>query len=421
MFSSSPNTCAFVPRSLAQRSMLASLAVLLVAGAVPLAAQQRIEITRLRAPRAEPTDSNERQLRRSQRQLDSLARLYNEHDDLTTAERKRVEDELARTVRRLEGVFARMEADEDQVVRSGDRLRIQMAPQAMRRASQSMSRALMQVQENEQAKPGGWIGFVALGPRITRVEDGEMFVRYFAYPRVVSVDPSSPAQRAGIVPNDTLLAYNGGDVTEGDISLTRLLVPQARVVVRIRRDGKTRDIPVTVATAPMRIVQRRDDELRGSEQLVIASIPEAPGFPRMSGLAPTAAPRPMRVSAHAAMTAMSPLPPTAPMPPRGGMAVAFAYGNGVAGAQLSTISEGLGKALGVSSGVLVTSAPVGSPANESGLQDGDVIAKVGRQAVRRVSEVVDLVGLAAENGDHSVELEIVRQRKPMKVMLKWRE
>ena len=402
--------------------MLASLAVLLVAGAVPLAAQQRVEITRVRAPRAEPMDSNERQLRRLQRQLDSLARLYNEHDDLTMAERKRVEDELARTVRRLEEVFARMEADEDQVVHSGDRLRIQMAPQAMRRASQSMSRALMQVQENEQAKPGGWIGFVALGPRITRVEDGEMFVRYFAYPRVVSVDPSSPAQRAGIVPNDTLLAYNGGDVTEGDISLTRLLIPQARVMVRIRRDGKTRDIPVTVATAPMRIVQRRDDELRGSEQLVIASMPEAPGFPRMPALAPTTVPASMRVSARTPMAPSAPLPPVSPMgAPRGAMAVAFAYGNGVAGAQLSTISEGLGKALGVSSGVLVTSAPVGSPANESGLEDGDVIAKVGRQAVRRVSEVVDLVGLAAENGDHSVELAIVRQRKPMKVMLKWRE
>ena len=414
--------------------MLASLAVLLVAGAVPLAAQQRVEITRVRAPRAEPMDSNERQLRRSQRQLDSLARLYNEHDDLTMAERKRVEDELARTVRRLEEVFARMEADEDQVVHSGDRLRIQMAPQAMRRASQSMSRALMQVQENEQAKPGGWIGFVALGPRITRVEDGEMFVRYFAYPRVVSVDPSSPAQRAGIVPNDTLLAYNGGDVTEGDISLTRLLIPQARVMVRIRRDGKTRDIPVTVATAPMRIVQRRDDELRGSEQLVIASMPEArgfsrtpafpqgPGFPRMPALAPTTVPASMRVSARTPMAPSAPLPPVSPMgAPRGAMAVAFAYGNGVAGAQLSTISEGLGKALGVSSGVLVTSAPVGSPANESGLEDGDVIAKVGRQSVRRVSEVVDLVGLAAENGDHSVELAIVRQRKPMKVMLKWRE
>ena len=410
-------------RALTSRSVLASVAVLLSAGTLPVAAQQqRVEVTRTRAPRAEQSDSNERQLRRYQRQLDSLARTYNERDDLTMVDRRRIEDELGRTVGHLEEIFSRMEADGDPMDHSRSRIRIQMAPQVAERASQSISRALMQVRENEQAMPRGWIGLVVQGPGISpRVEGGELLVRYFAYPRVVSIDPSSPAQRAGIVPNDTLLAYNGDDVSEGDISLTRLLIPNARVTVRIRRDGKTRDIPVTVAAAPMRIVQRRDDESRARdqrEQWVVATVPEAPGFPRMPALAPATGP--MRVSAR------TPMAPTAPMPPmpdmvRGGMlSVAFPYASGVAGAQLSTISEGLGRALGVSGGVLVTSAPVGSPASESGLMDGDVIAKVGRQSVRRVSEVTDLVRLAAENGDHAVELEIVRQRKPMKLVLRWR-
>ena len=103
------------------------------------------------------------------------------------------------------------------------------------------------------------------------------------------------------------------------------------------------------------------------------------------------------------------------------MAVDISYANGVAGAQLLTVNDGLGKALGVRSGVLVTSAPAGSPANESGLMDGDVIIQVGRQAVRRVSEVMERVGLAAENGDHAVELWVVRQRKPVKITLKWRD
>ena len=418
--SSCTNVPPVAPRTIAQRSVLASLAVLIAASALPVGAQQhRIEVTRLRSPRAEPADSNERQLRRFQRQLDSLARVFNERDDLTMADRKRVEDELGRTVRRVEEIFARMDVDAAPMVASGDRIHIQLAPLAMKRASQSMSRALMQVGENEQAMPQGWIGFIALGPRITRVDDGEMFVRYFAYPEVLSVDPSSPAQRAGIAPNDTLLAYNGDDVTEGDISLTRLLIPNARVMVRIRRDGKTRDIPVTVAKAPMRIVQRRDDESRASERLVIASAPEAPSFPRMPALAPT--PGPVRVSVRTPMAATAPLPPMAPPAMRDGVGYSFSFGNGVAGAQLNTVSEGLGKALGVTSGVLVTNAPVGSPANESGLLDGDVIVRVGRQAVRRVSEVVDLVGLAAENGAHAVELQVVRQRKPMKVTLRWRD
>ena len=372
----------------------------------------------MRSAHAEPADSSERQLRRLQRQLDSLARVYNEHDDLTMVERKHVEEELGRTVQRLEDVLARMDS-ENPMMRASDHVRTQMAPQALERASQQMARALMQVREEQQARPRGWIGLVAQGPGLNpRVEGGELLVRYFAYPRILSVDPSSPAQRAGIAPNDTLLAYNGDDVTEGDISLTRLLMPNAKLSVRIRRDGKTREIPVTVAAAPMRIVQRRDDESRARDQWVIATVPEAPGFPRMPALA-RSAPSPMRVSVRTPMAALAPLPPMLPSSPVEGMSFALAFGNGVAGAQLFTISEGLGKALGVSSGVLVTSVPVGSPANESGLVDGDVILKVGRQSVRRVSEVMELVGLAAENGDHAVELQVVRQRKPIKVMLKW--
>lgn len=403
-------------RTVSQRSVLASLAVLLSAGTLPLTAQQqRVEVTRVRASRAEPLDANERQLRGYQRQLDSLARLYNEHDELTMVERKRIEDDLARAVRQLAAIVARMESDADDMPRSGNHIRIQMAPQVAERASQSISRALMQVHENENGMPRGWIGLVVQGPVVnTRVEDGEMLVRYFAYPRVVSVDPSSPAQRAGIVPNDTLLAYNGDDVTEGDISLTRLLRPNARVNVRIRHEGKTRDIPITVAMAPTRIVQRRDDESRGREEWVISTLPNAPGFPRLPALAPAAGP--MRVGARRPMGLVARLPPT-PLRP---MSVGWSYGDGVAGAQLSTISEGLGKTIGLSSGVLITSAPVGSPASESGLMDGDIITKVGRQPVRRVSEVLDLVRFAAENGNRAAELEIVRQRKPMKIMLRWR-
>ena len=419
--SSSPSTPSVAPRTMAHRSAVVSLAVLIAALAVPAGAQQqRVEVTRLRSSRAEPADSSERQLRRLQRQLDSLARLYNEHDDLTMAERKHVEDQLGRTVQRLVEVLARMDSEEP-MARAGAHVRIQMAPQALERESQSMARALMQIREDQQAMPRGWIGLVAQGPGLNaRVEDGELLIRYFAYPRIISVDPSSPAQRAGIVPNDTLLAYNGDDVTEGDISLTRLLKPNAKLSVRIRRDGKTRDIPVTVAAAPPRIVQRRDDETRAREQWVIAAVPEAPGFPRMSALAPSA-PSPTRVSIRTPMAAIAPLPPMSSSAPRDGMAVDISYANGVAGAQLLTVNDGLGKALGVRSGVLVTSAPAGSPANESGLMDGDVIIQVGRQAVRRVSEVMERVGLAAENGDHAVELWVVRQRKPVKITLKWRD
>ena len=93
--------------------------------------------------------------------------------------------------------------------------------------------------------------------------------------------------------------------------------------------------------------------------------------------------------------------------------------NGVAGAQLATITEGLGKSVGVTSGVLVLAAPVGSPAAESGLMDGDVITKVGGQVVQSISQVRDLVRTVSENGERAVELEILRQKRTQRITLKW--
>ena len=47
----------------------------------------------------------------------------------------------------------------------------------------------------------GWIGIVVSGaPTQIRVENNEMFLRYLLYPEIASVDPSSPAQRAGLAP-----------------------------------------------------------------------------------------------------------------------------------------------------------------------------------------------------------------------------
>ncbi len=408
------------PRRAGAAPLIVSLSMLVVVGVFPLGAQvQRVEITRTRTPHAEPADSDVRSLRRYQHQLDSLARMYNEQDDLTMVERRRVEDELGRTIKRLEELSVRMNVDTDRLLGTGDQIRVMMAPQATERAAASMSRALMQVREAEQARPRGWIGLVVQGPGLNPwVEDGQLLVRYFAYPRVISVDPSSPAQRAGVAPNDTLLAYNGVDVSANDISFTRLLVPNAKVNIRIRRDGRVREIPVTVAAAPTRIVQRRDDESR-SREWSVATVPEGAAFPRIA----TAAPFPDGPSRVAMRASVAPMPGLLPAAPAGlpqpMIVLGTGFSNGVAGAQLSTIGQGLAKALGVATGVLVTAAPMGSPAYDSGLMDGDVILKVSGQAVRRVNEVRELVALASENGDHAVELEILRERRALRLSLKW--
>ena len=396
-------------RTLARTPFFVSMTLAFVAGAGPLSAQ-RVDIRR--TPRASTSDSLEMQVRRLQRAADSLGNLFYDQD-LSAAERRRVGVELDRTIAlyQLQNLRLAQSAED----RARTFVRVQVGPITSATAESNMANALTESIARE-ATPRGWIGMLLIGAAAEqRVERGELILHYFSYPVVASVDPSSPAQRAGIAPNDTLIAYNGRDVRESDIYVTRLLQPNSKVVVRIRRDGKARDFPVVVATAPSRIRQRRDDEIRDAQQAWIPrGMPNAPMFPRT---APT--PPPTMVGVMPVPRAPTEVRTTTPMPSLPMASFSFTYASGaVAGAQMVTVTEGLGKTLGIQSGVLVTYAPVGSLAAESGLRDGDVIVKVAGQVVHDVREMRELIGQAVENGDRTVELETVREKRAVKVMLR---
>jgi S1-C subfamily serine protease len=106
----------------------------------------------------------------------------------------------------------------------------------------------------------------------------------------------------------------------------------------------------------------------------------------------------------------------APMP-----RVLFGFGSvsGVAGAQLVPVTEGLGRTLGVRNGVLVTNAPAGSPAYQSGLRDGDVITRASGALIRDVADLRERVAAAANNGEHLVTVEFVRGKRARKGSLRW--
>jgi hypothetical protein len=82
------------------------------------------------------------------------------------------------------------------------------------------------------------------------VDDGPV-VRYCAYPLVISVEPASPAERAGLGAGDTVVAYGTRDlVRDGPIALDRLLVPGETLRMRVRRDGRTLTRAVIVGERP---------------------------------------------------------------------------------------------------------------------------------------------------------------------------
>jgi predicted metalloprotease with PDZ domain len=383
------------------------LTLALAANAAPLRAQRNDP---KRPPRASSSDSLEQQLRRLKSAVDSLGnQFYNE--DLSAAERRRVGTELDRIITqyRVRSVRLAQLAAENQ---ARSFVQVQVGPiTSAAAAASNMANALTESIARE-ATPRGWIGIVLSGAATeARVERGEMILHYFSYPVIASVDPSSPAQRAGLAPNDTLLAYNGRDVRDADISMTRLLRPNAKVVVRVRRDARVREFPVIVAETPARIRQRRDDEMHDTRTTwALTGPPSAPVFPR----APT--PPPAMVGVPRTPRGPMSVGVTAPLPP---LPPTFSFiTNGIAGAQMVTVTEGLGRTLGLQSGVLVANAPAGSPAAESGLRDGDVIVKVEGQLVRNVAELRDLIARAVENGDRAVELETVRERRMLRLTLR---
>jgi S1-C subfamily serine protease len=301
--------------------------------------------------------------------IDSL-RWEIEHVRLSPKERERLDDEMTRAVIALE-------ASLDQSSRASEAIVARVAPTPT---------ASAQTFVYSVRKPSGYLGVTFDGqPAAEKYINGEHFIRFLQYPKIALVDPSSPAERAGVLAGDTLLALGGQDVLE-EISLTKLLVPRSKLVVRIRREGDSKDLAVVVGETPGYYAARATPWPRGGA--VATTVPRAPS---------------------AVVAGQAPRQPS--------FARAWIISDGVAGAELKTISEGLAKTVGVREGVLVISTEPGTPAFQSGLRDGDVILKADG---RTITNVVGLRAIVERgDGDEGVKLVIVRERRQRELTLRW--
>ena len=245
-------------------------------------------------------------------------------------------------------------------------------------------------QLSDVALPVGWIGINIEAPHQRMVHGDTTFYRYFSYPEIVSVEPESPAERAGISRGDRLIAYDGADVRDREINMTKLLQPSRRLTVTVRRDGEDRDFALVVGRVPARLLMRRSFNILD----VPAIAPAAPGGMLM--------------------------PPDAGIRLRTPVAVRVGPGEGsipIAGASVSEIRDAeLGRIFGVASGLLVTEV-FSDPAQSSGLRGGDVIVGADGQDITRLSQLRRVI--SAHNDDRSVELEIVRQKRTRSITLRW--
>jgi serine protease Do len=151
-----------------------------------------------------------------------------------------------------------------------------------------------------------------------------------------SVQPDTPAAKAGLREGDVIIEFNGKKVN--DFSQLRFMVaqtaPKTKVSFKVLRDGRERNVDVALAELP--------DNLAGGRP---STSDVEPGLPASSAL------------------------------------------NGV---ELADLSSQLRRRYGIPNtirGALVTKVEADSAAAEAGLRVGDVIVEVNRQAVRTLDDV----------------------------------
>jgi serine protease Do len=215
------------------------------------------------------------------------------------------------------------------------------------------------------SEPTGYLGIVFTAPLARSIQGSGISVRHFAYPVVESVEPGSPAARAGISAGDTILAYDSVDVVQHDIALTHLLRPGTVVTVRVKRNGVVREFGVRVAPRP-------------------ASFVDGPSMP----------------DAHDPMLFMPFQSATI----------------GVAGAAVIATNADLLDALGAPRGVLVVDVAAGTPAEASGLKAGDVITDAGGAPITRPIVLMEAI---EESTGRQIDLTVVRAKHTRKVPLTW--
>ena len=246
------------------------------------------------------------------------------------------------------------------------------------------------------AAPTGWFG-VTLSDDGMFDERGTVF--FERYPVVSSVEPGSPASKAGVVPGDILMSFNSQDMRGSAFQLRGWLKPGAPFVIRLRRNDAVHVMRGTLGIPP-----------EGWENRVVVELKPSQEFERRTRTPNRRLPSTERVMVR------TPLPSRVPS----ALIPNFTFGGGVypfAGMEVIALNEDIREILGVKpEGVFVTNVVQGTPARVAGLKGGDVLLQADGV---RLGSPIDLVNAIAGAEGRTIRLRIIRNRKPQTLTLSW--
>jgi len=249
--------------------------------------------------------------------------------------------------------------------------------------------------------PTGWLG-VRLSDEALFNQSGDAF--FGRYPVVSSVEPGSPAAKAGVLPGDEILTFNSHDMRGGTLQLSRWLKPGAAFVLRVRRNEGVRSVRGVLGRRPDGWEQQIVVQVTPNEQIFLPGGAEE----RATGTGLQQSRVRMRVD--------GPTPPRLPSL----LVPALGLGRGVypfAGAEFTALNSDLSDVLGVKpEGVFVANVVEGSIAREAGLRGGDVVVMADKIKIENPNDLVRAIRSADER---SVTLQVIRKHKPRTITLKW--
>ncbi|MBE0657289.1 MAG: PDZ domain-containing protein [Bryobacteraceae bacterium] len=198
---------------------------------------------------------------------------------------------------------------------------------------------------------------------------------------VTKVDPSSPAEKAGLKVGDVVQSYNGQRV-EGTEQFVRMVreTPAGRTAqLGVVRAGSQQTLSATIAA-------------RKSTGVFVATPGEGrsfsiPNFERRMELAMPDIPK-----------------------------ATMSWRSSMLGVDAEALKESqLASFFGVKEGVLVRSVIKETAAEKAGVKAGDVIVKIDSEAVEAPRDITTAIRAARKDGRKSINISLVRDRKEMSV------